>query len=322
MRRPRKSPPGGCLRRAHKGFWHIGGLRFPPYSPLITGGEIASLFERLQRTRYVALGEIESELFEKYGRNTRPLTLESMTEPTTEETLDSILGGALRLYQPRRGYRFSVESVLLARFAATRPAASVLELGAGCGVVALTFAALARPREVVALEIQAGLAALTARNAALNGLTMVRAVCADLRSRRALDAPAGGFDLVLANPPFRARHSGRESPLAGRRLARGEAAARLEDFVAAAARYTRHGGRVAFVFAAARGAELISALRARRLEPKRIRFIHPYAAASASTMLVEARKGGGIEVEIEPALVMHDAPGVYSDEARALLERL
>ena len=243
-----------------------------------------------------------------------------MTESIAEETLDSILGGALRLYQPRRGYRFSVEAVLLARFAAARPAARVLELGAGCGVVALIYAALARPREVVALEIQPALAALIARNAALNDLGIVRAVCADLRSRRALDA-AGGFDLVLANPPFRARLSGRESPLPGRRLARGETAARLEDFAAAAARHARHGGRAAFIFAAARSAELISVLRARRLEPKRIRFVHPYAAASASTVLVEARKGGGVEVEVEPPLVMYDAPGVYSDAARALLER-
>ena len=123
-------------------------------------------------------------------------------------------------------------------------------------------------------------------------------------------------------PPFRARQSGRESPQAGRRLARGETAARLEDFTAAAARYARDGGRVAFVFAAARSAELISALRARALEPKRIRFVHPYAAASASAVLVEARgEGGGIEVEVEPALVMYDAPGVYSEEARGLLER-
>jgi tRNA1Val (adenine37-N6)-methyltransferase len=244
-----------------------------------------------------------------------------MSELNSEETLDSILGGELRLYQPRRGYRFSVESVLLARFAAARPAARVIELGAGCGIVALIYAALAKPREVVAIEIQPALAALIARNASLNDLGMVRTLCADLRNRRALGSAAGGFDLVLANPPFRARASGLESPLAGRRLARGETAARLEDFVAAAARYARHGGRAAFVFAAARSAELISALRARRLEPKRIRFVHPYAAASASTVLVEARKGGGVEVEIEPPLVMYDAPGVYSDAARVLLER-
>jgi len=238
-----------------------------------------------------------------------------------QETLDPILGGALRLYQPARGYRFSLEAILLARFAAARGAARVLELGAGCGVVALIYSLLARPREVVAVEIQPALAALIERNAALNGMANVRAVCADLRSRRALTAAPGGFDLVLANPPFRARDSGRESPQAGRRLARGETAARLADFVAAAARHARHGGRAAFIFGAARAAELVSAMRAARLEPKRIRFVHPYPAARASTVMVEARKGGGVEVAIEPPLVIYDAPGVYSEAARLLLER-
>ena len=33
----------------------------------------------------------------------------------SDETLDTILGGALSVVQPRDGYRFSVESILLAR---------------------------------------------------------------------------------------------------------------------------------------------------------------------------------------------------------------
>ncbi|HZO81796.1 MAG TPA: methyltransferase [Candidatus Binataceae bacterium] len=244
-----------------------------------------------------------------------------MNEQAAAETLDAILGGALRLYQPRRGYRFSVEAVLLGRFAAARAGERVLDLGAGCGVVALTLARLGAPREVVALEFQPALGAMIERNAALNGLSRVRAVCADLRSRHALGAAPGSFDLVVANPPFRARQSGRESPEPGRRAARAESAATLADFVAAAARWTRHGGRVAMVFAAARSAELVSALRAARLEPKRIRFVHPAADARASTVLVEARKGGGVEVAVEPPLVMYRAPGVFSVEARALLGR-
>src|SRR5258708_544383 len=204
-----------------------------------------------------------------------------MTKSIAEETLDSILGGALRLYQPRRGYRFSVEAVLLARFAAARPAGRVLELGAGCGVVALIYAALARPREVVAMEIQPALAALIARNAALNDLGMVRAVCADLRSRRALDAAAGGFDLVVANPPFRARLSGRESPLPGRRPAPGETTAPPEDFAAAPARHARPGGRAAFIFAAGPRRRHVPDPRAPPPRDQRRPLRHPLAARRA-----------------------------------------
>jgi tRNA1(Val) A37 N6-methylase TrmN6 len=93
----------------------------------------------------------------------------------------------------------------------------------------------------------------------------------------------------------------------------------LTDFVAAARRYARIRGRVAFVFTARRSAELISAMRSKQLEPKRIRFVHPQIAMPASVMLVEASVAGGIEVAIEPPLILYERLGVYTAEARALL---
>jgi len=93
----------------------------------------------------------------------------------------------------------------------------------------------------------------------------------------------------------------------------------LTDFLAAARRYARTRGRVAFVFTASRSAELISAMRSKQLEPKRIRFVHPQIAMPASVMLVEASVDGGIEVAIEPPLILYDRPGIYTSEARALL---
>ena len=160
----------------------------------------------------------------------------------------------------------------------------MLELGAGCGVVAIVMAALYRPREVVAIEIQPPLAAMIARSAAINGIESVNAVCADLRQRKIAGVEPASFDLVVANPPYRAAAAGRENPDRGRRLARGESNAVLMDFVAAARRYARSGGRVAFVFTARRSAELISAMRSKQLEPKRIRFVHPRIAMPASAM--------------------------------------
>jgi tRNA1Val (adenine37-N6)-methyltransferase len=235
------------------------------------------------------------------------------------QTLDSILGGRLRVLQPAHGYRFSVDSILLGRFAQARTRDRVLDLGAGCGVVSLMIAALSNARAIVALEIQPALAALIARNAELNGLAQVSALEADLRERRIAELAPASFDLVVANPPYRAAQTGRESPNRSRRIARGSAEGSLSDFVAAAARYARYRGRVAMVFAAARSAELISELRAHALEPKRIRWVHPRVELPASTILIEARKSGGIEVAIEPPLVMYSRPGVYSVEAAELL---
>jgi len=235
------------------------------------------------------------------------------------ETRDTILNGSITLIQPRHGYRFSVDAILLGRFARAKARDRVLELGAGCGVVSIMIASLYRPREVVALEIQPTLAAMVERNAAINGLQSVRSLCADLRSKSIRGLAPASFDLVVANPPYRAAATGRESPDHGRRLARSESVGTLQDFVVAARRYVRRSGRVAFVFAARRSAELISSMRANKLEPKRVRFVHPQIGMPASVILVEARAGGGIEAAIEPPLVLYESPGIYTAEARAIL---
>jgi tRNA1Val (adenine37-N6)-methyltransferase len=235
------------------------------------------------------------------------------------ETTDSILNGRLRLIQPRRGYRFSVDAILLGRFIRPRHGARILELGAGCGVISIMAAALYAPREVVAVEVQEEMAALVERNAALNDLPIVRAIAADIRTRAIAGLAEASFDLVIANPPYRASGSGRRSPVAGRDIARAESSATLHDFIAAAARYLKHGGKAAFVFVATRSAELIPELRAAHLEAKRIRMVHPRLDLPATTVLVEARKGGGVELEVEPPLILYTVKGVYSEEARTLL---
>jgi tRNA1Val (adenine37-N6)-methyltransferase len=235
------------------------------------------------------------------------------------ETTDKILGGMLTIMQPRAGYRFAIDAILLGRFAQPRSRDRVLELGAGCGVVSIMLAALYHPREVVALELQSDLAEMAARNATLNDLGLVRTICADLRTRRIEGLEPATFDLVVANPPYRALRTGRESPNHSRSIARGERGATLAEFVAAAARYASDRAKATFVFTAARSAELIATLSAHALEPKRIRFVHPRIGMPASTILVEARKGGGVEAEVEPPLALYSRAGVYTDEARELL---
>jgi tRNA1Val (adenine37-N6)-methyltransferase len=236
------------------------------------------------------------------------------------ETLNWILKGRLSIIQPISGYRFAIDAILLGNFVRVRRSDRVLDLGAGCGVIAALIAYAQGPREVAAVELQPELAKLAARNTEVNQLHNLFVLQADLRAPRIAGLAPGSFDWVVANPPYRAGGAGRESPEPSRRLARGASGATLRDFLTAAARYTTNGGRVAIVFTAARMAELMTELRARSLEPKRCRLVHPYAASPATLVLVEARKGGGVEVSVEPPLVLWQRTGVYTVEARAMLD--
>ncbi len=231
-------------------------------------------------------------------------------------SLDSICG--VRLYQRRNGYRFSMDSVLLAGFAVlTRRMKRVVDLGAGSGVVGLILAKRYPWTEVLLVEIQEGLLDLAAKNVGLNGLQRrARVLRADMSSPpRDL---AEGFDAVVSNPPFRRPGTGRISPSDEKALARHEVRLTLTDFARTTSMLLKNKGRLFLVYHPFRLAEAIQAMREHRLEPRRLRFVHPDAGSGASMVLVEAVKDGGVELKVEPPLFIRGRDGTFTEEMEAL----
>jgi len=242
-------------------------------------------------------------------------------EAEPDETLDAVLGGALRLYQPRRGYRFSLDPLLLADFVG-QASGEVLELGAGCGVLALAVAQRSPDARVTAVELQPRLAELARRNAALNGLAaQVHIVEADLCRLDGV-VPARGFELVVSNPPFQPA-SGRLSPSSEKALARHELACTLDDVVGAAARALRDNGRLALVYPAERLGEVMAALPAHGMAARRLRLVHPRADEGARLFLFEALRAKAATLEVLPPLALHVGAGrdFTAEAARILGER-
>lgn len=231
-------------------------------------------------------------------------------------TADSLLQGRVRLYQPARGARMSLDPVLLAGFLAA-PYGRFLDIG--CGAGPLSFLLLARDPEAtgVGVEIQPRLAQLAARGRDENGWAeRFQVVEGDVR---ALDAPAAPFDLVVTNPPYRTLASSPPSPVRERALAHHELTLRLEEWVAVASRVVRPGGRVAAILPAPRAGELASRLESSELRPRRTRLVHPRAGDPASRILIEARAGEGENGVVEPPLVVHEPDGGFTQEVRRML---
>ncbi len=217
------------------------------------------------------------------------------------------------IYQPEKGYRYSLEAFLLSSFVSLRPGERALELGAGCGIITLLLSWRYPDHLFWGLEIQPPLLWSFARNVKENGLVKrVLPVAGDVK---APPFKPGAFDVVFSNPPFYPLASGRLSPDLQERCARHEILASLEDFLKAAAFLLRNKGRFYLICAADRIVEVFSILVKNRLEPKCLRLVHSYPGDVARLFLLEAVKGAGRELKILPPLfIYHTRGGAYSEE--------
>lgn len=234
----------------------------------------------------------------------------------SEETL---FGGRLRCLQPRQGYRFSVDAVLLAHFFTPQPEARILDLGAGCGVVSLVLSHRWPTVSLVALEVQPRLAEVIRRNVAINGLDSRGTVVeGDCRRIATLLSP-NSFDWVTANPPYYPVASGRHLPGTERSQARHEILGGIAEMAQATAFALKAGGKAAFVYPATRSKILLSVLRENGLAPKRLQMVYPYLGAEAVLVLVEAVKNGGQDLAVlQPFFICQKKGGEYTSEMAAM----
>jgi len=207
------------------------------------------------------------------------------------------------LSQPARGYRYSVDSLLLVDFAARGRARLCLDLGTGSGVLAIRLLEREACARAVGIERQPELAACARDNARARGLTDRFAVVEGVLRRVVRAEAPGRFDLVVANPPFYRRGTGRPGPSSSRARARHEHDTTLADFVAAARHALGKRGRFCLVLPADRLPDLTALGRAAGLEPKRLRFVHAAPDRPARILLCEATAGKRGGLVVEPPLV-------------------
>ena len=203
-----------------------------------------------------------------------------------DETLDILEEKGLKLIQPRLGYRFSVDAMLLAEFAQPVSKGKVLDLGCGCGVVGLLLAQKPQITQVTGLELQPELADLAQRNVQLNGFEhKVKIIKGDLRQ---IENTFGRweFDALVTNPPYWQAYSGRLNPRPDKAQARHELTFTLEDLAQAAAYLVRPRGKICLIYPVARLAEVIGIFQRHRLEPKLLQLIHPNPASEATMFLM------------------------------------
>jgi len=228
----------------------------------------------------------------------------------------------LTLRQPRYGYRFSLDAFLLADF--VPPPSHVhqplLDLGTGCGVIALLLARRFPQSRLVGIELQTELVTFAQQNVVRNGLEhRVNMVCADVRTLPSL-VSASRFSMVVCNPPYRRVGQGRLNPNASNAMARHEVALTLIQLLDAARHALARRGLLVMIYHPSRLAELCVELERTGLGLRRLRLIHPKPQTVASMVLVEAVCEGRDALEVLPPLFVCDTNGHYTPEMQAIYQ--
>ncbi|GAC1452567.1 MAG: methyltransferase [Desulfuromonadaceae bacterium] len=229
-------------------------------------------------------------------------------------TRDDLKLFGLQLFQPRQGYRYSLDPLLLARFCAElKSGGRIIDLGAGCGIIGLVLARVNPAASVVAVENNPEMAALVERNIRHNDLGGRVSVHVEDVINLRKSYPVSTFDLVVSNPPFRTAESGRISPRAGRDAARHETTAGLAEFMTAAKYLVKPSGRICFIQLPSRLPEFMALAAQIKLSVLRLRMIHSNAESPATMFMAELAKGRRCAPVVESPLFVRDMGGEYTD---------
>lgn len=227
-------------------------------------------------------------------------------------SLDTI--GSIKICQPREGYRFSVDSLLLADFVNLKHLKKAADIGAGTGIIGIILAKKYPNSQIAMIEIQKQLAELAEESVRLNDLSSrIRVLCMDARQ-----FDEKGFDLVVSNPPFRRPGTGRLSPNEDRALARHEITLTVQDIAIIAEKLLHHRGRLCIIHLPERFIEIVRIMSKHNLEIKRIRLVHSKMGTPAKMVLIEAVKGGRVALKVEPPLFIYKNDGSYTDEMQRI----
>ena len=231
-----------------------------------------------------------------------------------DERIDDLQRNGYRIIQKKKGFCFGMDAVLLSGFAQVKEGEVAVDLGTGTGIIPILLEAKTKGKHFTGLEIQEEVAEMAGRSVRLNQLeNRVDIVRGDIKeASRLLDQTS--FDVVTSNPPYMNDNHGLKNPELPKAIARHEVFCTLDDVCREASLLLKSGGRFYMVHRPHRLAEIITALKTYKLEPKRMKLVHPFVDKEANMVLIEAVRGGRSMMKVEAPIIVYREPGVYTQE--------
>lgn len=233
-------------------------------------------------------------------------------------TTDTFFNGSISVKQERKGYRFSIDAVLLAGHVKAKSGDRILDVGTGSGIISLILAYRNPQIMIYGVEVQKSLADTASLNIKDNKIEdRVKIICADIKNLD-INMTSGLFDIIVSNPPYRKAASGRINPDNQRAVARHEIDITIGDILKAASRLLYISGRVIIIYPSERIADIVAQMRLSGIEPKYFRFIYSKSNSESKLVIVEGVKGGAPGAIVGSPMVIYNEDGIYTDEVKRM----
>lgn len=232
------------------------------------------------------------------------------------ERLDDLQRSNCFIIQNPEKFCFGMDAVLLSGFAGVKSGETVLDMGTGTGILPILLQAKTEGKHFTGLEIQKESADMAQRSVIYNNQQeYIDIVTGDIKEASKIFGKAS-YDVVVSNPPYMMGNGGIVNPEEPKAIARHEILCTLDDVIRESALCLKPSGRLYMVHRPFRLADIFERLLNYKLEPKRMRYVHPYADREPSMVLIEAVKGAGRWLTVEKPLIIYNEDGKYSEEIR------
>ena len=230
------------------------------------------------------------------------------------ERIDDLNRCGYKIIQNTSKFCFGMDAVLLSSFAKANEGDKVIDLGTGTGIIPILMEAKTKADSFIGIEIQEESVDMAKRSVLMNGQEKkITILYGDIKTA-SKDLGAAMFDVVTTNPPYMNNSHALVNPNEAKAIARHEIMCDLEDVVREGAKLLKVGGKMYMVHRPFRLIEIVSEMKKYKLEPKRVRFVHPYIDKEPNMVLIEAAKGGKPMVKVEKPLIVYKDVNVYTDE--------
>ena len=237
------------------------------------------------------------------------------------ERLDDLQCNGLYLIQDPDKFCFGIDAVLLSNFVKVKKNGHVVDLCTGSGIVPILLSAKTGAKKITGIEIQSDIADMARRSVSYNKLDEKIDIVNDDISNALKYINNCSVDSVCVNPPYMKDTTAIKNPDLPMAIARHELLTDLGTVINIASKLLKESGKFFIVHRPSRLSEIFASMRQNRIEPKRLRFIHPYIESKANLVLIEGAKGSGVWLDVEPPLVVYKDKNVYTDEVLKIYGR-